>query len=243
VSRLSLSVLVLLPLVGVLAGCESSQGRSARLQREGAKLILNQRGLVVHGVNRTIRVLQAGVVTDANGTAAALVLRNLDSKPSGSVPIAIDVVDPKGKSVFANTAPGLESSLVSVASLPPRRDVTWVDDQVIPTGAASSVRARIGAGGGGAPTTLPQIDVGPPHFITDPTSGVEATGTVTNRSSVEQVRLFVYLSAWQGGRLLAAGRGAVARLAAHAHASYHVFLIGDPHGARLTAIAPATVLR
>jgi hypothetical protein len=224
-------------------GCESSQDRSAQLQKEGANLIANQHGLVLHGHNTAVRVLEAGVVTDANGTAAAVLLRNIKQAPLGQVPIAIDVLGPGHKTVFANTAPGLEASLTSVSALPPKGDMTWVDDQVIPAGKALAVQARVGAGGDGAPKALPQIDVGPPKLQNDATSGLEAVGKVSNRSAVAQVRLFVYVSAWKSGRLTSAGRGAVQQLPAHHHATYHVFLIGNPQGAQLTATAPPTVLR
>jgi hypothetical protein len=230
-------------LVLTATGCESSQDRSAQLQKQGAKLIANQHGLVLHGRNAAVRVLQAGVVTDANGTAAAVLLRNIKPTPLGQVPIAIDVLGPGHKTVFANSAPGLESSLVSIAALPAKGDVTWVDDQVIPVGKALSVDARVGAGGEGAPRTLPQINVGQPKLQNDATSGLEAVGKVSNRSAVDQVRLFVYVSAWRGGRLTSAGRGAVQRLPAHGRATYHAFLIGNPQGAQLTATAPPTVLR
>ena len=224
-------------------GCESSQDRSAQLEKQGAKLIANQHGLVLHGHNAAVRVLQAGVVTDANGTAAAVLLRNIEPTPLGQVPIAIDVLGPGHKTVFANSAPGLEASLTSVPALPPKGDMTWVDDQVIPAGKALSVHARIGAGGNGAPRALPQIVVSQPRLQNDATSGLEAVGSVTNRSSIDQLRLFVYVSAWNGGRLISAGRGALQQLAAHHHATYHVFLIGNPNGAQLTATAPPTVLR
>ncbi len=225
------------------AGCESSQDRSAQLQKQGAKLIANQHGLVIRTPNRSVRVLQAGIVTDANGTAAAVVLRNTKPIALGQVPIALDVLGAAHKTVFANSAPGLEASLTSIAAIPGKGDMTWVDDQVIPTGKALSVTVRVGAGGEGAPRTLPRIDVGPPKLHTDATSGLEAIGQVTNRSTVAQIRLFVYISAWRAGRLVSAGRGAVQLLKAHGHATYHVFLIGNPQGAQLTATAPPTSLR
>jgi hypothetical protein len=55
--------------------------------------------------------------------------------------------------------------------------------------------------------------------------------------------LFVYVTAWRGGQLVSAGRGAIARLAAGGHATYHVFLIGNPHGAQLIVQSPPTTLR
>jgi hypothetical protein len=170
-------------------------------------------------------------------------LRNTKPAALGQVPIAIDVLGPGHKPVFANRAAGLEASLTSVAAIPGKAEVTWVDDQVIPTGKALSVNVRVGAGGEGAPAALPKIVVSQPKLHNDATSGLEAVGKLTNQSSVAQVRLFIYVSAWRAGRLISAGRGAVQLLKPHGHATYHVFLIGNPQGAELTATAPPTVLR
>jgi hypothetical protein len=233
-------------LLGVLAvaigGCESSQDRSARLKRQGGKAIGEQRGLVIQKRNADVRVVQTGIVTDSNGTAAAVTLRDVKAMPLGTLPIAITVVGPGGKSVFRNNAPGLQPSLVSVAALPAGHSVTWVNDQVIPSGKAINVRTEVGAGGD-ARAPLPKIDVGAPHLVNDPTSGLEAVGKITNSSSVTQLKLFVYIAAWRQGRLVSAGRGAISKLAAGAHTNYHVFLIGKPHGAQFSVSAPPTVLR
>jgi hypothetical protein len=231
-------------LAAAATGCQSSQELNKTLAKQGSREIAAQHGLVIKGVNHDVRVVHTGVVTDSNGTAAAVVLRNVKSNPLGAIPIAINVEGAGGKSVFRNSAPGLEPSLTSIAALPGHGELTWVNDQVVSNGAtASAVRATLGAGGAGAPATLPQIDISPPHLMNDPYSGLEAVGKITNSSQVTQLKLFIYISAWQGNRLIAAGRGAIQRLLPHAHANYHVFLIGDPHGAPLTIAAPPTVLR
>jgi hypothetical protein len=172
-----------------------------------------------------------------------VVLKNRKSTPLGVVPISINVLGPGGRYVFQNNAPGLEPSLVSTAALPPSSELAWVDDQVTPNGKATTVRAVAGQGGSGAPPALPKIDVGAPKLINDLTSGLEVTGKITNRSSVTQLKLFVYAVGRQGSKVVAAGRGAIARLVAGAHANYHIFLIGNPQGAQFTVYAPPTVLR
>jgi hypothetical protein len=226
-----------------IAGCESTQDTSARLKREGAKALGAQRGLVIHGSNPDVSIVQTAVLTDQNGTAAVVVLKNRKPAPLGVVPISINVLGPGGKSVFQNNSPGLEASLTSTAALPPSSELAWVNDQVTPNGKATTVRAQAGAGGSNAPPALPKIDVGPAKVINDQTSGLEITGTITNRSSVTQLKLFVYGVGWRGNTVVAAGRGAIARLAPGAHTSYHIYPIGNPQGARFTVDAPPTVLR
>jgi hypothetical protein len=228
----------------IVAGCESSQDKSARLRKEGLKAISSQQGLVIHGHNADVRVVRTGVVTDSNGTAAAVVLRNIRPAPLALVPIAINVLGARGKSVFRNNAPGLESALTSVSALPPGQEMTWVNDQVTPSGPAVAVRAQIGASTAGSLAQLPKIVATQPHLVNDPTSGIEAVGKVTNQSQVAQLKLVVYVSAWRGNRLVAAGRAAITRLGPGANAQYHAYLIGNPQGATFfTVEAPPTVLR
>jgi hypothetical protein len=225
-----------------LIGCESSQDKSARLKRQGVKAIGEQRGLVITKKSTDVKVVQTGVVTDSNGTAAAVTLRDTKAMPLGTLPIAITVVDPNGKAVFRNNSPGLQESLTSLAALPAKHELTWVNDQVTPNGSAVRVRAEIGAGST-APGSLPKVEIEQPHLTTDPTSGVEAVGKITNRSSIAQLKLFVYIAAWKNGKLVSAGRGAIQKLNPGAHTDYHVFLIGNPRGAQFTVSAPPTVLR
>lgn len=226
-----------------LVGCESSQDKSARLKRQGAHALALQRGLVITKRNTSVRIVKTGLVTDSNGTAAAITLRSAKPSPLGTTPIAFTILDPKGKSVFRNDAAGLQPSLVSIAAMPPGQDVTWVNDQVTPNGTAAKLRAELGAAISTAPPALPKIDVGQPHLLNDSTSGMEAVGKVTNDSKVTQLKLFVYLAAWRGGKLVAAGRGAINKLAAGAHTDYHIFLIGKPQGAQFSVSAPPTVFR
>jgi hypothetical protein len=237
-----------LALLGLLclgiAGCESTQDTSARLKILGARAIAQQQGLVITARNPDVSVVRTAVLTDQNGTAAVVILRNRKQAPLGVVPISINVLGSGGKSVFKNNAPGLEPSLVSTAALPPGAELAWVDDQVTPSGKAMSVKAVAGAGGRGAPSTLPKVDIGSPRVINDPTSGLEVTGRVTNRSSLPQLKLFVYVVGWRGDTIVCAGRGAIQRLNPGGHADFHVYPIGNPHDAtRFTIAAPPTVLR
>jgi hypothetical protein len=227
-----------------IGGCESTQDTSARLKQRGGRAIAQERGLTITARNPDVSVVRTAVLTDQNGTAAVVVLKNRKQAPLGVVPISINVLGPGGKSVFKNNAPGLEASLTSTAAMPPGAELAWVDDQVTPSGKAVSVKALAGAGGQGAPSTLPKLDVGSPRVLNDATSGLEVTGTVTNHSPVAQLKLFVYVVGWRGDTIVCAGRGAFQRLNPGAHAAFHVYPIGNPHDAtRFTIAVPPTVLR
>jgi hypothetical protein len=242
-SRRAAAVVASAAVVLVAAGCESSQDKSARLAKEGAKAIAGQHGLEIRRRNPFVHIMQTGVVADQNGTAAAVMLKNTSRGPLGTVPIAINVIGAGGKSVFQNNLPGLEPSLVSIAALPPGAELTWVNDQVQAGGKNLTVTATAGASGDVAPIGLPQIIVEPPKLIYDPTSGWELTGRITNKSQIPQLKLFVYAVAWRGKQLVSAGRGAIQRLLPGHHADYHIYPIGNPKAAQFTIVAPPTVLR
>lgn len=225
-----------------LAGCESSQERNKELAAAGATLLNGEKGLVVREQNADVRAVETTVVHDENGAAVVAVVRNRGGAPVGRVPIAIDVAGAGGKSVYRNDTPGLDPSLVEVTGVPAHGEVAWVNDQVVATGEPKAVAARVGQAKGGAPRELPRIELGEPALKDDPVTGVEAVGRVTNASDVEQKRLVVFCVARKDGKVVAAGRAIVDRLAPGKHKQFHVYFIGDPRGAQLTVAAPPTVL-
>lgn len=233
------SVAIALGLAGaaaLLAGCQSTQSKSAELAKQGGA-VSKEQGLEIDKKSRDVKVTGTTVVSDPNGTAAIVELKNTSKKTLVNVPIAIDVRK-GGKSVFANDAPGLEPSLVSVSALKPGESLTWVNDQVFAPG--PKVDVKVGATDEQPPAKLPVVDVGPPRVGGDPTSGFAIEGKVTNRSDLLQRKLVLYAVARKGGKVVAAGRGQVERLKPHAAAGYQIFFIGNPEGARVELVAPPT---
>ncbi len=228
--------------VSSLTGCESSQQRNTQLAAAGAHALASQKGLVVREQNADVRAVETAVVHDENGAAVVVTLRNRGAQPVAHAPIAIDVTGASGKSVYRNDMPGLDPSLVEATSVPARGAAVWVDDQIEPTTAPKRVKARIGASRGTAPRELPHIALTAPVLSKDAVTGVEAVGRVTNGSHVEQKRLVVFCVARKRGNVVAAGRAIVDRLAPGKHKAFHIFFIGDPRGAQLTATAPPTVI-
>jgi hypothetical protein len=227
-------------LAGAVAGCESSQERSAQLQREGGKLIAGSRGLRLHGTNADVTVLRTGVVQDANGVAVAVVLRNSAPRPAVAVPIAIDVRDAHGASIFKNDAPGLEPALTSIAFIPPHAQATWVNDQIVASGSAASARARVGAAAPNPAASEPGLALGRPSVVQDPVSGTEIVGFVTNRSTHDETKVIVSGVAWRGAKLAAAGRAVIQRLPAGKRQQFHILPIGNPRGATIAVAATET---
>ena len=238
--RAPVAAVAVLALVSPLvSACESTQDKSAKLAREAQKVV-QQHGLTVTRVNPAVRVVSTAVIKDANGTAVVVELRNRSARTLAGLPLAINVKGAGGKSLFKNNAPGLESSLVQAALLPPHGTLTWVNDQVQAAATPHAVAARVGVTSHRAPAKLPKIGVSSPRLENDPISGVEAVGRVTNHSAIDQRFLAVFVVARRGGSVVAAGRGVVQRLRAGKSAAYKVFFIGNPKGARLTVSAPPT---
>ena len=150
------------------------------------------------------------------------------------MPILIEVLDAKGKSVYTNAIPGIEPALAAVPYVPAGGDVDWVNDQVLAAGKPKSVKVKVGASTDSYSRALPEIEVSAPKVEGDPVSGVEATGTVVNKTGEDQERLLLYAVGRSGGRVVAAGRGAIEHLKAGTKPlHYDIFFIGDPTGAEL----------
>jgi hypothetical protein len=223
-----------------LSGCESTQEKSAQLEKAAHHTHLAERGLSIGKQSADVRVLGAVLVHDAEGAAAVVTLRNVSAHVLRDVPIAITVKDARGSTVFQNNAPGLEAALTSLGSLPAHGVVTWVDDQVPASGAPASVSAIVGEPPP-ASGPVPRIEVVGVH-PSEESDTATAAGTVRNRSNVTQQSLVVYVLARRAGTIVAAGRAILPEVSAGAAVPFQAFLVGRTHGALLQASAPATTL-
>jgi hypothetical protein len=229
-----------------LTGCETNAQRSAKLEKAALAQRLahpeaTRKGVVVTHENPRVKVMGTDVVHDENGVAAVVALRNESSRTLRNAPIAITVNDSKGAVLYQNNAPGLDTTLVSVPTLKPHTTTVWIDDQIQVAGVPARVSARVGE----APTanrSLPLLRVSAVHTFEDPSNGVGVEGTVTNSSKVAQQKLVVYAVGRRGGRIVAAGRAVLPEARAGQRATFQVFFIGSPRGAKLEAGAPPTTL-
>lgn len=221
--------------VASLSACQSTQGRSAELEEENATVLLEEEGVTVTEEDPNIEVVSTTVLSEAEGNAVVVELRNDSGEDLVDVPIAVDVLDAKGRSVYKNDAPGLEQALVAVPFIPARGDAVWVNDQVLAIGKPVSAEVKVGVGGIPYSGEQPEIEVSEPKLEGDPTSGVVADGDVVNRTGEDQNRLLLYGVARQGGKIVAAGRGAIEHLKPEAKkVPYNIYFIGDPTGADLS---------
>jgi hypothetical protein len=218
----------------VATGCESTQDKSARIAAELGP-VQQEQGLKIAKESKDVEVLDTTLLSDEVGTAVVVELRNRSGKDLIDVPIAIDVLDAKGKSVYTNTMPGLEPALTSVPFIAAGGEVAWVHDQVLAAGEPAEVEVEVGASEETFSGKLPEVSVSEPKLTGDPFTGVAASGEVVNESGEDIQRLLLYGVARQGDRIVAAGRGAIEHFKAGAKpAPYDIFFIGDPRGAAVT---------
>ena len=234
-------LVVLLGAAVALAACDSTQEKSEKLQKSGSKAF-SAKGLRITEVSKDVKVRGKALFNDQNGTAVAVRLENTSDKTLHNVPIAVNVTNPKGKSVYKNDFPGLDPALVSISILRPGEKVTWVNDQVLATGKPAKVKVKVGAAGQ-ASGALPRVDITPPKFQGDPVSGLSVVGKAHNRSDVLQRQLTLYAVALKGDRIVAAGRGGIERLRPGRRAGYQIFFIGNPKDAKVELAAPPTTLQ
>lgn len=224
-----------------LAGCESTQEKSAKLEklakREAAQhKSLTQLSLSIAKPSRIVVVDATAVLHSSEGAAAAVTLHNSSASALRNVPIEITVRDAHGATLYTNATPGLAAALASVPLLGAHATATWVDDQVEASSTPAGISARVGEGEH-VPGPIPHIAIVGAHLAEG-----AAEGSVVNHSSVGQRELVVYAIARRGGTIVAAGRAVVPQDEAGATEHFQAFLIGNPQGAQLEVSAPPSTV-
>lgn len=228
------ALLVAMPAIVALAGCESSQSRSAELAAAASTLAAPAAGSTVRTASREIDA-EPTVITDANGTAVVVELRNRGSRDAFEVPVQITLRDEAGTELYTNTASGLQRSLTQAGRVDAGASVYWVNDQIPLTAAPAEHEVVAGDGAGKDPGV--RFSAGTPRLDRDPASGLAAVGRVRHDAATEQQRVLVTVIARRGDEIVAAGRAIVPRVKPGRDAKYTAFFIGDPQGADLTASA------
>lgn len=239
-ARWSAISLALAALTGLtLTACESSQDKSREIRAHAEATA--PKPMVIPKPNKDIKVVDTTLLHDQNGDAIVVELKNESNQTLVSVPILVDIRDAKGKTIYKNATAGLDFALNHVAVLQPGETFFWVNDQL--TGQGKTAKVTVGQPDGKPPAgPLPELAVSPPKAGND-FSGAKVSGTVTDKSKVDQSHLILFAVARQGGRIVAAGRGQIKALKVEAKpASYVIYFIGNPVGADVEIQAPPTTL-
>ena len=232
------TALAVLALASALTACESNIDRSARIAGHGRHLIADKGTLKLGASNRDVHIQRAVIVHGDGAAAAAVEVHNAGRRAQVNVPILIDVRDGKGTSVYRNDAVGLQPALQRLAVVRSGRTAWWVNDQLLGAETARSVNARVGSA---------RAVARPPHIgarglrIDSDANGPYLTGAIVSRLERPQHNLPVFAVALRGGRVVAAGRALVPKIAAHARKPVHfrLLFVGNPRGARIqVTIAP-----
>ncbi len=237
------SALAMISLAVMCCGCQTTQEKSAAIEKSAKHETLALQGVSVTAENPSVRVLQSTVVHSSESTAVVVSLRNTSSRALENAPIEITVRDAKDDVLFKNDQPGEAPSLTHVSLLEPSAQTTWVDDQVqlpgSPSPAPTSAGALVGEAGrvSGA---IPQISVSGAIPGGETSSEAGAAGGVTNRSSVTQQNLVVNAVARRGAKIVAAGRAILPEVAPGATAPFQIYFVGNVGGARIETSAPPT---
>ncbi len=224
-----------------LSGCQSSQEKSAQLEKQ-AKLarakspVQNTKGLSIAHASSEVQVVATQALHSSEGTAVVVTLRSRSPHPLRNVPIAITAKGAGGSTLYQNNAPGLEAALTSVPLLEPGQPFTWIDDQVQASEAPASVSALVGEAAT-VTGTVPKLALTGVH-PNEESGSRGVAGTVHNDSATTQQNLVVYGVARRGGRIVAAGRAVLSQVAAHGSSPFQVLFIGSAQGAQVEASAP-----
>ena len=233
------SALALVSLALVCCGCQSTQEKSAELEKAAKHERLALEGVSVSSENPSVWVLASAVLHSSEVTAVVVTMRNTSARALENAPIEITVRDAKGAVLFKNDQPGEAPSLTKVSLLEPGAQTTWIDDQVQVSGAPTSASALVGQATP-ASGAVPPMSVSHVHAGGETGSEAGAPGTVTNHSSVTQQSLVVNAVARRGAKIVAAGRAILPEVAPGASLPFQIFFVGDVSGARIETSAPAT---
>jgi len=224
----------------LLAGCESTQEKSAKLESLGAEIAKIEK-IKIGAANQSIDITGKTLLTDQYGSALVLRLKNDSPKPQVDVPVGLVVKNAQGKAIYKNDTEGLEDGLIQIPIIEGSSDGWWVNDQVLVTQKPKSADLTIGKPESQSPSKIPEIEVSPPFLATD-SSGPNVTGEVVNKSDVEQIDMLLYAVATKGGKVVAAGRGLIPKLKTDGKPEfYRIYFIGDPKNAEIEVVAmPST---
>ena len=235
-------IAALLALFGlVLAGCETTQDKAARLHVRSKRTLASREPLRIQGTDESLRVTKTTLLRSKAGAAIAVSLRNTGDTPVNDLPLAVGVETADGGKVYLNRAqaPYFQGHAPALA---PGAATTWVFTSKDSLDDARTAFAKVGRAESPPITeaaTVPELPVAK--------EGAEGAGAirvrVDNPTAIPQYDLAVYAWASKAGREVAAGRASIEELDAGQSATATVRLVGDPSGATLHSAAPPTIFQ
>jgi hypothetical protein len=222
-----------------VSACESTEQESAKIGREGQRLVASQSALALGAVNHSVRVADVTLLTGGGRTAIAVRLTGTSTRLQVNVPVLVSVTGAHGKVLYSNDTGGLEASLQRIALLRPGQEEWWVNDQVLTSQTPTGVSVRVGTGTA-PPASVPEVSVSGTR-LGRPAGLPVLTGTIVNRSRSLESKVPVFAVAVRGGRIVAAGRAVAESLPPRTPTQFQIFFVGNPAGASIKVSALPTV--
>jgi len=227
------------------AACESTESESAKIDREAAVAREHEPGALKLGApNRSVHVSYATLLSSGGRGAVAVRLSSSSARPQANVPVLIEVKGKAGRVLYSNQPGGTDPKLQRISLLRPHASAWWVNDQVLVNQPSTGVTVRVGTGAKQSPaSTSGSLAVRTTHVVGRPGAST-VSGELVNEASRAQREVPVFAVALRGGKVVAAGRALVAKLAGRHGASAHfqITLVGDASRAKieLTAVPAAS---
>lgn len=240
--------LLLAALAFALAGCETTAEKSAKIERvakvreakEAKARAAAQRALTISRPSRKVHVGAVTLLHSSEGLAVVVALQSSAADALADVPVRVAVENAAGKTLYTNETPGQSSTLVSASLIAAHGHLQWIDDQIPLTPGAVKATAEVGEAPAAAGSP-PQLQLTGTRLVQE-ASGAAAEGEVVNHSSVTQSQLVVYGVARRGSQVVAAGRAVLQQVPAGTSTRFQLFFVGEPKGAKLEVVAPASTL-
>lgn len=241
-SRAAVPAVVAVAGAVALAGCQTTQDKSAALKAK-AVAADKPRRLELGRPSSDVRVRSRQQLSGPDGSALVVELENRSSRALLRVPVSVRISQ-GGQEQFANDIEGGDELLLRVPVLPPRGRVTWVNANLPLVARGADLRVALGAPTRRSKRPAEPLPVTGLKRDPDAVAGEPITvrGTVRNPLRRAQTEVPVYVTVREGGRVVAAGASRVAEIAPGSRASFEAVLIGDGRRGRLAARALPTKL-
>ncbi len=228
-----------------LAACESTESESAKIEREAQVAREHEPGALKIGAgNPSVRVSQVTLLKGGGRNAVALRLSSSSTHPQANLPLLVEVKGKEGKLLYTNQPGGTDPRLQHMGLLPAHASGWWVDDQMLIVQPSTGVHVRVGAAAKTASRHATATLQAKTTHVAVSAGASTLNGELVNRDGRSQRDVSVYAVALRAGKVVAAGRALVPRLAGRRGASsrFQIPLIGDAAKAKieLTAVPTAS---
>lgn len=215
------------------AACENTESESAKIDREARIAREHEPGALKLGAaNRSVRATEVTLLRGPGRGAVAVRLISSSARAQADVPVLVEVQGRAGKLLYSNQPGGTDPKLQHVSLIAAHGSIWWVNDQVLLNQPSKAVKVRVGTGSRAHGSE--SVSARSPR-LSGSSGEADVTGDLVNEGSRAQRAVPVYAVALRAGKVVAAGRVLVAKLAGGkgASARFRIPLVGDASNAKI----------